>query len=60
MAWREMISSEELEDYLRDSIFTFAYWLDVTHPNVVEEYLSEYNEEFVEYLTCELGRDVSE
>lgn len=51
------MSGQELEEYLRDTLYGFIDWMCLVHPYVVEEFLAEHSEQFLEYLECELGRN---
>ena len=57
MTWSELVSGQELEEYLRDTLYGFVDWMCLVHPYVVEEFLAEHSEQFLEYLECELGRN---
>lgn len=58
MAWRDLVSSQELEWFFRDSVPLLTDWLDTVHPSIVEEYLDQYNETFLEFLKYDLGKGV--
>lgn len=57
MAWSDLVSEQELETYLRDTLYGFIDWMCLVHPYVVEEFLAEHSQQFEEYIECELGRD---
>lgn len=48
-----MISNRDLLRYLEEVHDILVYFLEVEHSNVIEEFLSEYNEEFIEWVKTE-------
>lgn len=59
MAWRDIVSYQQLEDYLKETHDLLVYYLEVCHSDAIEGFLSEYNEEFLEYCECDLGMEVN-
>ena len=53
MAWRDLISCQDLERYLEEVHGILVYFLEVQHSDVIEGFLDEYNEEFVEWCRTE-------
>lgn len=57
MIYRDMISNQDLLRYLSEEHDLFVYYLEVCHTDAIEGFLSEYNNEFMEWVHSELGDD---
>lgn len=53
MVWRDMISYQDLERYLREVHDILVYFLEINFPDAIEKFLDEYNEEFVDWIKNE-------
>lgn len=53
VVWRDMISYQDLERYLREVHDILVYYLEVYHSDVIEKFLDEYNDEFIDWCRNE-------
>lgn len=58
MAHRDLVSNQELLNYLKETHDLFVYYLEIYYSDAIEGFLSEYNEEFLEYCENELGMEI--
>lgn len=60
MAWSDLVSFQELHQFLEEVNWLLVYWLETSRPSVIEEFLDDYNSEFCEFIESELGRKPGE
>ena len=58
MAYRDIVSNQELLRYLEEMHDLFVYYIEINHSDAIEGFLSDYNEEFLEYCESDLGMEV--
>ena len=58
MVWRDLVSYQELEQFFSATHDLLVYYLETSASDVIEGYLNDYNEEFLEFIHCDLGREI--
>ena len=58
MAYRDIVSNQDLLRYLEETHDLFVYYIEINHSDAIEGFLSDYNEEFLEYCESDLGMEV--
>ena len=53
MVWRDMISCQDMERYLREVHDILVYFLGLYYSDAIEKFLDEYNEEFIDWCRNE-------
>lgn len=60
MVWRDLVSYQELEQFLSATHDLLVCYLETCASDVIEGYLNDNNEEFLEFIHNDLGREIED